>query len=186
MSKAFEPNIVAFTCNWCSYGGADLAGISRIQYPTNAKVIRLMCSGRVDPSMVLQAFKNGADGVMISGCHIGDCHYSTGNYRTQVRYDALSTAMEMMGLHPDRLKLLWASASEGQQWADGITEMTESIKKLGPSPLNGREKPKKKAEPKKKSAPKKKAAPKKAAKKASKKTAKKAPKKAAKKGGAKK
>ncbi len=169
MSKSFEPNIVAFTCNWCSYGGADLAGISRIQYPTNAKVIRLMCSGRVDPSMVLQAFKNGADGVMITGCHIGDCHYSTGNYRTQVRYDALSTAMDMMGLHPDRLRLLWASASEGQQWADGITEMTQIIKKLGPSPLNGRGKPKKatpkKAAPKKEAVSKKKAAPKKAAKK---------------------
>ncbi|MHA1939170.1 MAG: hydrogenase iron-sulfur subunit [Candidatus Thorarchaeota archaeon] len=135
MSKGFEPNIVAFTCNWCSYGGADLAGISRIQYPTNAKVIRLMCSGRVDPSMVLQAFKNGADGVMISGCHIGDCHYSTGNYRTLVRYEALASAMNLMGLHPERLKLLWASASEGQQWAEGITEMTQSIKKLGPSPL---------------------------------------------------
>jgi F420-non-reducing hydrogenase iron-sulfur subunit len=94
-----------------------------------------MCSGRVDPSMVLQAFKNGADGVMISGCHIGDCHYSTGNYRTLVRYEALASAMNLMGLHPERLKLLWASASEGQQWAEGITEMTQSIKKLGPSPL---------------------------------------------------
>lgn len=144
MASGFEPNIVAFTCNWCSYGGADLAGISRIQYPTNAKVIRLMCSGRVDPSMVLEAFKNGADGVMISGCHIGDCHYATGNYRTQVRYDALSEAMHVMGLHPDRLRLLWASASEGQQWADGITEMTHAIKKLGPSPINGFSKKKKK------------------------------------------
>jgi F420-non-reducing hydrogenase iron-sulfur subunit len=85
--------------------------------------------------MVIEAFKNGADGVMISGCHIGDCHYSTGNYRTLVRYDALESAMEVMGLHPDRLKLLWASASEGQRWADGITEMTETVKKLGPSPL---------------------------------------------------
>lgn len=133
--EEFEPNIVAFTCNWCSYGGADLAGISRIQYPPNASVIRLMCSGRVDPLMVLEAFKNGADGVMISGCHLGDCHYSDGNYRTRVRYEALSTAMSHMGLDPTRLKLLWASASEGQQWADGITEMTERVRALGPSPI---------------------------------------------------
>ncbi|MFW9794292.1 MAG: hydrogenase iron-sulfur subunit, partial [Candidatus Thorarchaeota archaeon] len=82
--KKFEPNIVAFTCNWCSYGGADLAGISRIQHPPNAKVIRLMCSGRVDPVMVIEAFKSGADGVMVTGCHPGDCHYATGNYRTQI------------------------------------------------------------------------------------------------------
>ena len=136
MSKSiFEPNIVAFTCNWCSYGGADLAGISRIQYPPNASVIRLMCSGRVDPLMVLEAFKNGADGVMISGCHLGDCHYSDGNYRTKIRHHALAVAMKQMGLHPDRLKLLWASASEGQQWADGIREMTEQIRKLGPNPV---------------------------------------------------
>ena len=121
----FEPNIVAFTCNWCSYGGADLAGISRIQYPPNAKVIRLMCSGRVDPVMVLEAFKSGAVGVILSGCHIGDCHYVTGNYRTQIRYDALKSAMGIMGLDSERLRLLWVSASEGQQWADAIQEMTE-------------------------------------------------------------
>jgi F420-non-reducing hydrogenase iron-sulfur subunit len=133
--RKFEPSIVAFTCNWCSYGGADLAGISRIQYPPNAKVIRLMCSGRVDPLMVIEAFKDGADGVMITGCHPGDCHYATGNYRTQVRFDALAMAMVSIGLHPSRLKLLWASASEGQQWAEGITEMTESLRALGPSPL---------------------------------------------------
>ena len=133
----FEPNIVAFTCNWCSYGSADLAGISRIQYPPSAKVIRLMCSGRIDPVMVIEAFKSGADGVMVTGCHIGDCHYSTGNHRTEVRFSALQKAMKVMGLHPDRLKLLWASASEGQQWADGIIEMTEKIRQIGPSPING-------------------------------------------------
>ncbi|MHA1902844.1 MAG: hydrogenase iron-sulfur subunit [Candidatus Thorarchaeota archaeon] len=138
MSTAkFEPNIVAFTCNWCSYGGADLAGISRIQYPPNAKVIRLMCSGRVDPMMVIEAFKSGADGVMVTGCHPGDCHYSTGNLRTEARFHALSSAMESIGLSPERLRLLWASASEGQQWADGIRTMTEDLRKLGPSPLNG-------------------------------------------------
>ncbi|MHA1959884.1 MAG: hydrogenase iron-sulfur subunit [Candidatus Thorarchaeota archaeon] len=135
--KKFDPNIVAFTCNWCSYGGADLAGISRIQYPTSVKVIRLMCSGRVDPVMVLEAFRNGADGVIVSGCHIGDCHYSTGNYRTQVRFQALESALESIGMNPQRLRLLWASASEGQQWAEAMTEMTEQIKKLGPSPING-------------------------------------------------
>jgi len=133
--KRFEPSILAFTCNWCSYGGADLAGISRIQHPPNAKVIRLMCSGRIDPVMVIEAFKEGADGVMVTGCHPGDCHYATGNYRTQVRFDALKLAMTSMGLHPDRLKLLWASASEGQQWADGITTMTETVRLLGPNPL---------------------------------------------------
>lgn len=133
--KRFEPSIIAFTCNWCSYGGADLAGISRIQHPPNAKVIRLMCSGRVDPIMVIEAFKGGADGVMVTGCHPGDCHYATGNYRTQICFDALKMAMKTMGLNPKRLKLLWASASEGQQWADGITEMTESIRQLGPTPL---------------------------------------------------
>ncbi len=137
MSKRnFEPNIVAFTCNWCSYGGADLAGISRIQYPPNAKVIRLMCSGRVDPMMVLEAYKNGADGVLISGCHLGDCHYATGNYRTQLRYEALNEAMKVMGLDEKRLRLLWASASEGQQWAECITEMTEELRPLGPSPIS--------------------------------------------------
>jgi F420-non-reducing hydrogenase iron-sulfur subunit len=133
--KRFEPSIVAFTCNWCSYGGADLAGISRIQHPPNAKVIRLMCSGRVDPLMVIEAFKSGADGVMITGCHIGDCHYATGNHRTEVRFQALQMAMKTIGLAPERLKLLWASASEGQQWAEGITEMTETIRPLGPNPL---------------------------------------------------
>jgi F420-non-reducing hydrogenase iron-sulfur subunit len=133
--KQFEPSILAFTCNWCSYGGADLAGISRIQHPPNAKVIRLMCSGRIDPVMVIEAFKDGADGVMVTGCHPGDCHYATGNYRTQVRFDALKSAMMAMGLNPDRLKLLWASASEGQQWADGIATMTETLRQLGPNPL---------------------------------------------------
>ena len=94
-----------------------------------------MCSGRVDPTMVIEAFKGGADGVMITGCHIGDCHYSTGNHRTEVRFEALKMAMKSIGLHSDRLKLLWASASEGQQWAEGITEMTEKLRPLGPSPL---------------------------------------------------
>ena len=135
--KRFEPSIVAFTCNWCSYGGADLAGISRIQYPPNSKVIRLMCSGRVDPLMTLEAFKNGADGVIISGCHIGECHYSTGNYRTEVRFMALRSAMDVIGLNPERLRLLWASASEGQQWADTMREMAEQVRELGPSPLKG-------------------------------------------------
>ena len=137
--KNFDPNIVAFTCNWCSYGGADLAGVSRIQYPPNSKVIRLMCSGRVDPLMALEAFRDGADGVIISGCHIGDCHYATGNYRTQVRFQALQEALKTIGLNPDRLRLLWASASEGQQWAEAMWEMTERVRELGPSPVNGGE-----------------------------------------------
>lgn len=135
MPTKFEPSIIAFTCNWCSYGGADLAGISRIQYPPNAKIIRLMCSGRVDPLMVLEALKDGADGVIISGCHLGDCHYATGNYRTLVRFQALKSAMEIMGLSPNRIRLVWASASEGQEWANAIRDMTEQVRKLGPSPL---------------------------------------------------
>ncbi len=134
-NSGFEPNIVAFTCNWCSYGASDLAGISRMQHPPNAKIIRLMCSGRIDPLMVIESFKNGADGVLVSGCHLGDCHYSDGNYRTLVRYRALEESMQYMGLHPDRLKLLWASASEGQQWAEGITTMTEKVRELGPNPV---------------------------------------------------
>jgi heterodisulfide reductase subunit A len=125
-----RPLIVAFTCNWCSYGGADLAGISRYQYPTNARIIRLMCSGRVDPTFVFEAFKLGADGVLVSGCHIGDCHYATGNYRTEARYIAMKHALKQAGIDPRRLKLEWISASEGERFASCIREMVEELEQM--------------------------------------------------------
>ncbi len=131
----FEPRIVGFLCNWCSYAGADLAGISRIQYPPTIRVIRVMCSGRVDPIFILEAFKNGADGVLVAGCHPGDCHYLAGNYKAQRRVLLLKKLLEQLGIEPERLKLEWISASEGDRFAALIKEMTEKIRKLGPSPL---------------------------------------------------
>lgn len=127
-----KPLIIAFTCNWCSYGGADLAGISRFQYPTNVRIIRLMCSGRVDPTFVFEAFRLGADGVLISGCHIGDCHYATGNYRTKMRFIAIQHALKLAGIDPRRLRLEWISASEGESFANTIREMVEELEKLTP------------------------------------------------------
>jgi len=131
--EEFEPNIVTFCCNWCSYAGADLAGVSRFQYPPNIRVIRVMCSGRVDPSFVLKALKDGADGVLISGCHIGDCHYISGNEYTRDRFKRLHEILiTQLGIHPDRVRLEWVSASEGKRWAEVITEFTKTIKELGP------------------------------------------------------
>jgi len=131
----FKPKIIGFLCNWCSYAGADLAGVSRIQYPTTLRVVRVMCSGRIDPTFILEAFKSGADGVLVAGCHIGDCHYLAGNYKTQRRVVMLKKLLEQFGLEPGRLRLEWVSASEGDQFATVIKDMTEEIKKLGPSPL---------------------------------------------------
>jgi F420-non-reducing hydrogenase iron-sulfur subunit len=133
----FEPNIIAFTCNWCSYAGADLAGVSRFQYPPNVRLIRLMCSGRVDPVFILEAFRNGADGVLVTGCHIGDCHYYSGNLYTEARVELSKRALEIVGVEPERLRLEWISASEGERFARIITEMVHSIKKMGKSPLRG-------------------------------------------------
>ena len=135
MSNDFEPIIVAFLCNWCSYTGADLAGTSRIQYPPNVRIIRLMCSGAVDPVYVLKALLDGADGVLIGGCWPGDCHYQTGNYKARRRVAILKETLKQMGLEDDRLWLRWISASEGQLFADTITEMTAAIKKMGPNPM---------------------------------------------------
>jgi F420-non-reducing hydrogenase iron-sulfur subunit len=132
----YKPRIVGFLCNWCSYAGADLAGVSRIQYPTNLRIIRVMCSGRVDPVFILEAFKSGADGVLIAGCHPGDCHYLSGNYKAQNRVLLLQKALEQLGFEPDRLRLEWVSASEGERFATIIKDMTEKIRKLGPNPLN--------------------------------------------------
>jgi len=138
MTEEFEPKIVGFLCNWCSYAGADLAGVSRIQYPPNLRIIRVMCSGRVDPAFIFEAFRSGADGVLISGCHPGDCHYIAGNYKTQRRGILLKKLLEQFGLEPQRLRIEFVSASEGAKFAAVVKEMVEDIKKLGPSPLKAR------------------------------------------------
>ncbi len=128
----FEPKIVSFLCNWCSYTGADLAGTSRMKYASNIRVVRVMCSGRVDPTFVLKSFREGADGVLICGCHPGDCHYHEGNYKCLRRYHFLKKYLAQMGFNPDRLKLAWISASEGKEFAQLADEMAETIKNLGP------------------------------------------------------
>ena len=131
----FEPNIIAFVCNWCTYAAADLAGTARLQYPPNVKIIRLMCSGAVDPIFVLKSLVDVADGVFIGGCHPGDCHYVSGNYKARRRILILKTILETMGIEPERVWLRWISASQGQYFASTITEMVGEIKKLGPNPL---------------------------------------------------
>jgi len=131
----FEPLIVSFCCNWCSYAGADLAGTSRIEYPTNIRVIRVMCSGRVDPVFVLTAFREGADGVMVTGCHPGDCHYVKGNIMMERRFRFIKMALQHAEIEPDRFRIEWISASEGEKFATLIKSMVDKIKELGPSPL---------------------------------------------------
>lgn len=128
----FEPNIVAFLCNWCSYAGADLTGTTRTHYPPTVKVIRVMCTGRVNPLFVVQALRQGADGVLISGCHPGECHYLKGNFLARRRFLLMKNLLEYMGIDPSRIRMSWVSASEGKKFADVITEITEDIKKLGP------------------------------------------------------
>lgn len=127
----FEPRILAFLCNWCSYAGADLAGVSRFQYPPNIRIVRVMCSGRISPRFILKSFQEGADGVLIAGCHPGDCHYSKGNYYTRRRLTMLGKLLEYVGIDPRRFKVKWISASEGGKFADVIKEMTENVKSLG-------------------------------------------------------
>ena len=131
----FEPRIVAFLCRWCSYAGADLAGVSRMTYPPNVVPMRVNCSGRVDVGMVLKALEKGADGVLIGGCHPGDCHYVNGNYKTRRRIEVLRNALADAGLSPDRVRLEWISASEGRKFRDTMSEFTETIRELGPSPV---------------------------------------------------
>jgi F420-non-reducing hydrogenase iron-sulfur subunit len=131
-TKPFEPTIIGFTCNWCSYRAADMAGISRMKYAPNVRLIRLMCSGRLDPTFVFKAFADGADGVLISGCHPGDCHYVNQNYKTMRRYYLMRRVLAQMGIEPERLKLLWASASEGQIFADEVNKFVEEVRALGP------------------------------------------------------
>ena len=129
---SFQPTIVSFLCNWCSYTGADLAGTSRMKYASNVRIIRLMCSGRVDPTFVLKSFKEGADGVLICGCHPGDCHYHEGNYKCLRRYHLLQKYLQQMGIEEDRLRLEWISASEGKQFSELADSFTETITNLGP------------------------------------------------------
>lgn len=137
MLDKFEPKIVSFLCNWCSYAGADLAGTSRIEYPQNIRIIRVPCSGRVDPLFVVKAFLDGADGVMVLGCHPGDCHYQQGNYYAQRRYAIMHKLLDFVGIEDERLEVDWVSASEGKRFADVVTDFTNQVRKLGPSRLNG-------------------------------------------------
>ena len=131
----FEPKIIAFVCNWCTYAAADLAGTSRIQYPANVRIIRLMCSGAVDPVYIMKALLEGADGVLIGGCHPGDCHYQNGNYKARRRIAILKTILKDLGIPDERMRLKWISASEGRMFAETITTMVDELKQLGPSPL---------------------------------------------------
>ena len=132
MNETFEPVIVGFTCNWCSYRAADLAGTARIKYPPNVRLIRLMCSGRLDPTFVLKALAGGADGVMITGCHPGECHYIEQNYKTLRRFLLLRRILKQLGIEPERVKLVWASAAEGIHLAEEIAKMVQEVRALGP------------------------------------------------------
>ncbi len=127
-----EPKIVAFLCNWCSYAGADLAGVSRLQYPPNIRVIRVPCSGRINPLFILAALQNGADGVLVSGCHPGDCHYLSGNLVARRRFNLLKNLLESVGIEPDRVQFSWVSASEGGRFADLVRRVASDVKQLGP------------------------------------------------------
>ncbi len=131
--RNWEPKILAFLCNWCSYAGADLAGVSRIQYPPNIRVIRVPCSGRINSTFVLKCLQNGFDGVLVSGCHPGDCHYITGNYYARRKFAVLKTLLEFIGIEPGRVQFSWVSAGEGEKFAEVIKKVTEDVKKLGPA-----------------------------------------------------
>jgi F420-non-reducing hydrogenase iron-sulfur subunit len=131
--KEWEPKIVGFLCNWCSYAGADLCGVSRFQYPTNIRLIRVMCSTRISPHLVLEVFEQGADGILLGGCHLNDCHYMTGNFHTEKRVQLMKRLLKEAGLEEDRLRLEWVSASEGEKFSKVVTEFTEKIRSLGPS-----------------------------------------------------
>jgi len=131
----FEPKILGFLCNWCSYAGADLAGTSRIKYPPNIRSIRVMCSGRVDPVFILEALQKGADGILVAGCHPGDCHYQSGNYKTKRRIMLLQKLLEELNIDPGRVRFEYVSASEGQKFANVVTGFVDDLKKMGPNPL---------------------------------------------------
>jgi F420-non-reducing hydrogenase iron-sulfur subunit len=129
---SYRPTIVAFLCNWCAYTGADLAGTSRLRYAPNIRIIRVMCSGRIEPTFIFKAFQQGADGVLVCGCHPGDCHYHEGNYKCLRRFKLIQKYVDQMGIEKDRLQLEWISASEGQQFAELVNNMTRTLLVLGP------------------------------------------------------
>jgi coenzyme F420-reducing hydrogenase delta subunit len=129
---AWEPRLMAFVCNWCTYAGADLAGTSRMDYRPNVRIVKLPCTGRIDPLFIIKAFENGADGVLVSGCHPGDCHYTSGNYHARRRWIGFKNLMEFVGVDMRRLHFSWVSASEAIKWVDLINNVTDEIKKLGP------------------------------------------------------
>lgn len=135
MAEDWEPKILGLVCNWCSYAGADLAGSARTQYPPDIRVIRVMCTGRLDPLFVLKAFTDGADGVLVSGCHFGDCHYLEGNYKAAKRMFILKSLLKNIGLEDKRLRMTFVSASEGAKWATVVDDVIKTVKQLGPSPL---------------------------------------------------
>ena len=130
---AWEPKIVAFLCNWCSYAGADLAGVSRIQYPPNVRIVRVPCSGRVNPLYLIKALQHGADGVLVSGCHPGDCHYTSGNYYARRRFALLKNVLESMGIQSGRVNFSWVSAAEGAKFSQVITDVVKAVRALGPA-----------------------------------------------------
>ena len=130
--KEWEPRIIGFLCNWCTYAGADLAGSSRLKYPPNMRVVRVPCSGRINPQFILKAFERGFDGVLVSGCHPGDCHYAKGNYYTRRRLMLLKRFLEHVGIEPERFHFDWISAAEGQKFAEVVEQFTEEIRKVGP------------------------------------------------------
>jgi F420-non-reducing hydrogenase iron-sulfur subunit len=134
-AAAWQPNILVFACNWCSYAGADTAGVSRIQHEPHFRMIRVMCSGRIEPGFVLRAFEKGADGVLVSGCHFGDCHYMFGNERAARLFETTKSVVKLLGVEEGRLRLEWISAAEGARFAEVINEFTEQVRKLGPSPV---------------------------------------------------
>jgi coenzyme F420-reducing hydrogenase delta subunit len=131
-SQQFEPKIVAFVCNWCTYAGADLAGTSRLKHASNVRIIKLPCTGRIDCHFIIKAFERGADGVLVSGCHPGDCHYTAGNYHARRRWTVFRKLLEVTGIGLDRVTFAWVSAAEGAKWADLINRVTETIRQLGP------------------------------------------------------
>ncbi|UCE74039.1 MAG: hydrogenase iron-sulfur subunit [Methanomassiliicoccales archaeon] len=137
MAAKFEPKLIGFLCNWCSYAGADLAGVSRYQYPANLRIVRVMCSGRMEPSLILEMFIQGADGVLIGGCHPGDCHYLEGNYQAERKVKMTKKLVKRAGLEPERLRLEWISAAEGERFAETIRDFTKQLKEMGPSPVSG-------------------------------------------------
>ena len=133
---SFEPKILAFSCNWCSYTSADLAGINRYTYPHNVNIVRFMCSGRIEPGLIMKAFEYGADGIIVTGCKLDECHYISGNYKAKERIETTQTLMDMIGLESQRLAVEWLSAAEGEKFARTMSEFVEKVKSLGPNPMH--------------------------------------------------